>query len=371
MRLKKEELFFVTSFEQASILRKYAILFLVSSVIPMVLLYYVYFRNTYIGKAVMILMALGVLVGYFSIRSLLTKAVKIAEENRKSIEPFLKPEIAKELRGKEKNELLALNHMFSAVTRQLEANIEELRQKNEELKALDLLKDDFVNNVSHELRLPLTISQESIRQVSEEMFGKVNETQARYLNLSLRNIDRLKSMIDNMLDVSKIEKGKLELYKKDADLNQLIEEVIADFSLKIEKKGLTIKSDLPAQAIRTNIDKDRITQVLVNLVGNACKFTEKGQITIAARDKGDYVECSVEDSGVGIHPKDMPYLFSKFHQIGRMKNQQEKGTGLGLVISKDLIELHDGQIRVESKEGTGTTFIFTLPKASDQGGMYL
>ncbi|MDE1920485.1 MAG: HAMP domain-containing histidine kinase [Candidatus Omnitrophica bacterium] len=362
MRLKKEELFFVTSFEQASILRKYAILFLVSSVIPMVLLYYVYFKSTRIGHIAMLLMVTGVLVGYFSIRTLLTRAISIAEENRKAIEPFLKPEIFKEL-SKEKNELMALNHLFSAMTKQLEANIKELRSKNEELKTLDRLKDDFVNNVSHELRLPLTVIQESIRQIGEGMFGKVNDLQMKYIHMSLRNIDRLRALIDNMLDIAKIEKGKLELLKKNVDVSQIIKEVISDFTFKIEKKGLALKAALPDQPLWATVDKDKITQVLINLVGNACKFTEKGRIIVSACDRGDLIECSVEDSGIGIPPQEMPHLFSKFHQIGRLKNQPEKGTGLGLVISKHIIELHNGQIHAQNLEGTGTKFTFTLPKS--------
>jgi len=358
---KDKELFFVASLEEVSVLRKFAILFLISSIIPMVLLYYVYFKNMKIGIAAMILMAIGVLFGYFSIRSLLAKAIKIAKENRKAIEPFLSPETVREL-NQGKNELLVLSHTFSAVIKQLETNINELKIKNEELKMLDQLKDDFVNNVSHEFRLPLTIIQESIRQASEGMFGEVNETQQKYFHMSLRNIDRLKSLIDNMLDISKIEKGKLEIFKKKVDLREIIKEVISDFSIRVEKKGLTITSDLPPSPTDVHADKDKLTQVLINLVGNAYKFTEKGYIKISAREKGGLIECIVEDSGVGMAPKDVPHLFSKFHQLG-LKNQQEKGTGLGLVISKNIIELHGGEIHAESTEKVGTKFIFSLPKA--------
>lgn len=359
---KAKKIFIIASFEEASILRKFAILFIVASIIPMVLLYYVYFKNTHIGILAMILTVIGVLVGYFSIRALLTRAIGIARENRKALEPFLAPQTLKEIdRGE--NELVVLSRTFSAVTKQLENNIYELKKKNEELKALDQLKDDFVNNVSHEFRLPLTIIQESIHQVAEGMFGKINEMQLKYFNMSLRNIHRLKGLIDNMLDIAKIEKGKLEIVKKKTDIVGIIKEVVSDFSYKIKRRGLEIKTDLPSQPIEVLADKDKITQVLINLVGNACKFTEKGCIELSARENDGFVKCSVKDSGIGIAPKDLPYLFSKFHQIGPLKGRQEKGTGLGLVISKNIIELHDGQINVESAEGKGTTFSFTLPKA--------
>jgi len=360
MRPQDKKLFILASFEEASILRKFSILFLVSSIIPMVLLYYVYFKNIKIGMAAMVIMVFGVLVGYLSIRSLLTKTIDIARDNRKAIEPFLNPQTVQELNRGE-NELVVLNQTFSAVTKQLAANIAELKQKNEELKALDQLKDDFVNNVSHEFRLPLTIIQESIRQITEGMFGQINEAQLKYLNMSLRNISRLKTLIDIMLDISKIEKGKLELLKKNIDIGDVVKEVISDFLQKIQNKGLEIKSYLPAQPLEVLADRDKIIQVLMNLVGNAYKFTQKGAIEISVRANETFIECSVTDSGIGISPQDLPHLFSKFHQFG---TQQEKGTGLGLVISKHIIELHNGQIYVESKEGKGTKFTFTLPKST-------
>lgn len=357
---KNKKLFIVASIDEVSVLRKFAILYLISSIIPMTLLYFVYLKSSPIGIVAMILMVIGVLIGYFSIRSLLIKAINIAKENRKEIEPFLSPETVKEL-NQGQNELVVLSRTFSAVTKQLEDNINELRTKNEELKVLDQLKDDFVNNVSHEFRLPLTIIQESIRQISEGMFGEINEAQMKYCKMSLRNINRLKTLIDNMLDISKIEKGKLEIIKKNFEMKEVIKEVISDFSQNINKKGLEIRSALPPQAVEILADKDKITQVLINLVGNAYNFTEKGHIEISLRENEGSIECSVADTGIGIASKELPHLFSKFHQISRQESQ-EKGTGLGLVISKSIIELHHGQIYVESKKGTGSKFTFTLPR---------
>lgn len=360
MNPKNKKRFFLSSIEEVSILRKFAILFLLSSIIPMTILYYVYSKNSKIGVVAMILIVVGVLVGFFSIRSLLIKATTIAKEHREAIQPFLNPETVIEL-GEGQNEVAVLNRTLAAVIKQFEKNINELKKKNEELKALDQLKDDFVNNVSHEFRLPLTIIQESIRQVSEGMFGEVNEEQLKYFNMSLRNIDRLKELINNVLDISKIKKGKFDLIKKNIDLGTIINEVISDFSQKIEKKGLEIKVDLQSQPLETLADKDKITQVLINLIGNAYKFTVKGCIEISARKNDGFIECSIADSGIGISPKDLDCLFSNFYQIGRREDSQEKGAGLGLVISKSIIELHNGRIHVESKEGMGTKFTFTLP----------
>jgi len=361
--IKEKKLFILASLEEVSILRKFAILFLIASIIPMVLLYYVSFKNSGVGPVAMMIMVIGVLVGYFSIRSLLVKTINIAKENRKSIEPFLSPDTAKELSEVE-NEQVILSTTFSAVTKQFEANIAELKKKNEELKALDQIKDEFVNNISHEFRMPLAIIQESIRQIVEGMFGQINEKQLKYLNMSLRNIDRLKSLIDNLLDISKIEKGKLDIQKSLVSIGGIINEVVSDFSQKVEKKGLSIHSHLPDHAIEILADKDKISQVLFNLVGNAYKFTEKGSIEISLKENDSFIECIVSDTGRGIASKNLPNLFSKFHQIDQKEYTQEKGTGLGLVIAKQIIELHDGQIYVESQEGIGTKFSFTLPKSN-------
>jgi len=360
MTLKEKKLFIVASFGDISLLGKFGILFLFSSIIPMVLLLFIYFKNTGIGVLAMLLVVLGVSVGYFSIRSLLVTTINIAKENRKAIEPFLNPETIQEL-NEGKNELVVLSRTFSAITKQLEESNSELKKKNEELKVLDQLKNDFVNYVSHEFRVPLTIIQESIRQIAEGMFGQVNEAQLKYFNMSLRNIDRLKTLVDNMLDISKIEIGKLEIVKKKIDLVEIINEVISDFSQKIEKKGLAIKRDMPPQAM-VFADKNRIIQVLMNLIGNAYKFTKNGSIIVSVKEHESFIECSIADTGIGVPLKNLPHLFSKFHQVGHLDSQHEKGSGLGLTIAKNIIELHDGEINVESKEGVGTIFTFTLPK---------
>ncbi len=368
---KNKKPLILASFEDASILRKFTILFLITSIVPMSLLYYVYFEINHHGRIgipainftyAMVLMVLGVFVGFLTIRSLFVKVIDIPKQNSKTLEKILSPETIKEL-SQEGNEIVVLSRSFSVVTKQLESNIDELKEKNKKLQTLDQLKDDFVNTVSHEFRAPLAIIQESIRQIAEGMWGAVSEAQLKYFNMSLRNIRRLKALIDNMLDISKIEKGKLEILKKNVDIGEIIREVLSDFLQRIERKGLEIKSDVPPQPMEVLADKDKISQVLINLVGNAYKFTEKGFIKISVRESGEFIECAIEDSGVGIAPKYLPHLFSKFHQIGRLDSPQEKGTGLGLAISKHIIELHNGQIYLESKEGKGTKFTFTLPKA--------
>jgi signal transduction histidine kinase len=359
MPIKSKKSPFWNSIEEVSILRKFAILFLLTSISPMSLLYYAYVKGIKIDTIAMILMVLGVLVGYFAARSLLVRAISIAKENRKTLEPFLSPSVLKELNAGE-NELMVLNSTFAAVIKQLETNIRDLQTKNAELQSLDQLKDEFVNTVSHEFRSPLTIIQESIRQIAEGLFGEINQAQMRYFNISLKNIDRLKALINNMLDIAKIEKGKFEIIKKNVDVVDLIRDVVNDFSVRMVGKNVELKSELPSHPVVVLADKDKIIQVLINLVSNAYKFTEKGQIKVSLREAGKFIECSVEDTGIGIAQKDIPLLFSKFHQIGRSQGL-DQGTGLGLVIAKNIIELHNGQVIVESQEGVGSKFTITLP----------
>ena len=245
---------------------------------------------------------------------------------------------------------------------ELRKKTEELERVNQELKQLDQIKDEFISNVSHELRTPLTIIRESISQVADGLFGKVNEKQNKYLGMSLTNVNRLGKIINDLLDISTIEKGKLKLYKESVNIVELVKEVVANFTPQVEKKGLQIRAVVPKGRVDVFVDKERMVQVLTNLVGNAYKFTDKGRIEVSVSENDTNIECRVKDTGVGIAPSDTPRLFSKFEQIGRESGPGIKGTGLGLSIAKGIIELHDGQITMESEPGQGTQFIITLPK---------
>ena len=238
----------------------------------------------------------------------------------------------------------------------------KLEKKNKELKQLDQTKDEFIGNVSHELRTPLTIVRESINQIVDGLFGEVNEKQNNYLNKCLKNLDRLGKIVNDLLDTSTLEKGKLKLYKESVDIVGLVKEVIANFTPQAEKKGLEIGAVVPKGRVDVFVDKEKMVQVLTNLVGNACKFTDKGTIKVSVSENDTNIECRVKDTGIGIVPQDLPRLFSKFEQMGRQSGSGAKGTGLGLSIAKGIIELHDGQITVESEPGHGTQFIITLPK---------
>ncbi|MGB7293974.1 MAG: HAMP domain-containing sensor histidine kinase [Candidatus Aminicenantales bacterium] len=229
---------------------------------------------------------------------------------------------------------------------------------------LDKLKDDFINTVSHELRTPLSITKEAISLILEKVQGNINEQQTEILTIAKNNIERLARIINGLLDVSKIESGRIELRKEDIDLQSLVLEVARSFEGKARDKGLELRLNLPERTILAYADEDKLAQIFTNLIDNAVKFTAAGLIEIRAQEKDRQIECSVRDSGIGIAPDDVPKIFDRFTQFGRKDGPGEKGTGLGLSIVKGLVEIHGGEIRVESAVGKGTDVIFSLPRLS-------
>lgn len=234
-------------------------------------------------------------------------------------------------------------------------------------KTIDKMKTDFISTVSHEIRTPLTTIREGVSQALDGILGEVTEKQKEVFSIVLEDSDRLKRIIDNLLDISKIEAGKVEIRKELIDIVEVIKGVASSFALQSEEKGLKLSAYFSKAKIKLYVDKDRIIQVFTNLVGNALKFTAHGAIDISVLDKENEVECSVSDSGRGIGKEDLPRLFSKFQQFGRAHGPGEMGTGLGLSISKGIVELHKGKIWAESELNKGTKISFSLPKhAADE-----
>ncbi|MDD5437131.1 MAG: PAS domain S-box protein [Candidatus Omnitrophica bacterium] len=231
-----------------------------------------------------------------------------------------------------------------------------------ERKRIERLKDEFIGTVSHELRTPLSITKEGISLVLDNIPGPINEQQSRILTVSKNNIDRLARIINSLLDISRIESGKMDIRHETFDILAIIRQVAGAFELKIREKNLAMRTSLPKDGITIRGDTDAVAQVLTNLIGNSYKFTNNGFIEVSAKDAGDSVEISIADTGIGISREDMPKLFEKFQQFGRVSGPGEKGTGLGLAIAKGIVIAHKGKIWVESEPGKGTKVSFTLPK---------
>ncbi len=243
-------------------------------------------------------------------------------------------------------------------------DITELRLSKEYLKQVREqaeVKAQFVSTVSHELRTPLTTMKEGVNIVLDGITGEINNKQRHFLDIIRRNIDRLARFINDVLDFQKFEAGKMEVDMRSNNMNEVVEEVIETMSCPANEKGLDLIAKLDETMPAVNFDRDRIIQVLINLVDNALKFTDSGNITIATAKADDTVRISVHDTGPGIKKENLPRLFHEFEQLSDTNERKTGGSGLGLAISRRIIEKHNGKIWAESDSGKGTTFYFELP----------
>ncbi len=244
---------------------------------------------------------------------------------------------------------------------QLRGAKDELEKKNRELEELNRIKSNFVSVVSHELRTPLA----SIRLgVSQILAGKLDErTQRDVLSLSLGETERLIRIINNLLDISAIESRRIVLHSAPVQLDALAEKTLAGLRGDAEKRGVALNLKRAGRIPPFQGDRDRLEQALINLVGNALKFTPRGgTVTVEVRSTPARLRCRVSDTGIGIAPEHLPELFTKFKQFGPPPAGGERGSGLGLAITRELIELHGGTIAAESAPGKGSSFTFTLPR---------
>ena len=242
-------------------------------------------------------------------------------------------------------------------------DITEKKRYEQRLKELDKMKSDFVSNVSHELRTPLTSIKGSVDNMLDGLTGSLNEKQVRYLTRIKSNTDRLSRLINDLLDLSRIEAGRVEVRPTSLTLTALAEEVAEQVKALAAEKRIQIEVPSSDPRITAWADRDKVTQILTNLIGNAIKFTpQNGKINVALESDGDeHVQISIADTGPGILPEERNKIFSKFYQVANLEKQKPRGSGLGLAISKALVEMHGGKIWVESELGKGSTFYFTLP----------
>jgi signal transduction histidine kinase len=216
--------------------------------------------------------------------------------------------------------------------------------------------------VSHELRSPLGSIKEGINLVLEGLAGNINDEQKDLLDTAKRNTDRLGRLINNVLDFQKMASGKMVFDIRENDINEVVLEVNKAISLLAKEKGLDLVVDTDDSIPKVRFDKDKIIQVLTNLVSNAIKYTEKGNISISTKQEDNTVHVIVQDTGMGIKAEDMKKLFCAFEQLDSTRDKKKGGTGLGLAISNEIILAHKGKIWAESEEGKGSAFHFTIPK---------
>ncbi len=299
------------------------------------------------GFVVNIALAIGLAL-YFNRGTLNRLKVLIENTNKLSKREKLLPHLQGD------DELARLDSTFHKMAEALE-EAEKNRQE------VDRLKQEFVQMVSHDLRSPLTSLQFFHSLLAEGEFGGLNEDGRKRLSAAQENLDRLMKMVTDLIYVERLESGTIQLDKRIVDLDTVIDVAVASTAGQAQMKGVSVDV-LAHDEIKIEVDKDRLIQVVENLVSNAIKFSNSGSnVLIAPKVLDDMIEVSVIDGGMGV-PSDMQTaIFERFRQ-SRQEDAAKGGFGLGLSIAKSLIELHDGQIGVESSEGQGSRFWFKLPK---------
>ena len=262
------------------------------------------------------------------------------------------------------NRLKSAHASLEMYSRELEKVNQQLLDSNIKLQKANEVKDTFLSMVSHELKTPLTTIIGYVSMILEGVLGGMSEEQIQALEVVLRRGRNLQDLIADLLSISRLDAGKLELRRRYLDMPHELRNVEEVFRERLREAELQILLSVPEHLPRVNADGERLGQVLFNLVGNAIKFTPPGgTITIRVshtQDSGQ-ITIAVSDTGIGIPEAELSHIFERFYQVDRRDGRQYQGTGLGLAICKELVELHGGRIWAESGEGKGSTFTFTLP----------
>jgi len=263
--------------------------------------------------------------------------------------------------GAEVVEVLRTFATQSALAIQNARLFQELEVKSRELAAASQHKSEFLANMSHELRTPLNAIIGFSEVLSERMFGDLNEKQEEYLKDIHASGTHLLSLINDILDLSKIEAGRMELELTDFHLPTALDSALTLVRERAGRRGIALHLSIDDRLGQIQADERKVRQVVLNLLSNAIKFTpEGGRIDVGAVPTDGFVAVSVSDTGVGIAPEDQEAVFEEFRQVGTADKKVE-GTGLGLALSRKFIELHGGKIWVKSQVGEGSTFTFTVP----------
>jgi Na+/proline symporter/signal transduction histidine kinase len=262
----------------------------------------------------------------------------------------------------EASQVLAYSRQLEQKSRELEAATNELRGVNRRLQELDRLKDDFISTVTHELRTPLT----SIRAFSEILNDNPQldgEQRAKFLGIVIKESERLTRLINQVLDLSKIESGNAEWHSTQIDMREVIEDSVTAVSQLFKDSGIELDVRMPQEVPPIVADRDRLMQVMLNLLSNAAKFCARpsARVAVALVREGRFLRVDVSDNGVGIGQADQDVIFEKFRQVGDTLTQKPKGSGLGLAISRQIIDHFGGRLWVQSQLGAGSTFSFTVP----------
>ncbi|MEW5805890.1 MAG: PAS domain S-box protein [Acidobacteriota bacterium] len=283
--------------------------------------------------------------------------------NQKEFEERLK-ENAEELK-KSREALEKAYSELNIVNENLQRRAQELDRMNQELRTLDEMKTKLLANVSHELQTPLVSIKGYTEMILKRKLGAITEEQEKGLKVSLKNIDRLIRMIDNLLNFSRLGKEEEKLQREEFPLWQVIDEAIELVREKMEASDISIMTKYQTEDLQVNADRGRISQVFINLLSNAIKFNRHGGevFILVSRGTPGYLIVDVNDTGIGIPPEHLDKIFERFYRVQSMQARALEGTGIGLSIVRDILKQHQCDISVRSKVGEGSTFTFTLPLA--------
>jgi signal transduction histidine kinase len=258
-------------------------------------------------------------------------------------------------------ELAEALELLRVRTMELDGSVAELRDQRLQLEVVSRHKSEFLANLSHELRTPLTGIIGFSEVLLERMLGDLNERQAEYLDGILDSGRHLLALANEILDLARIEAGKLELELGACSLPEVLTNSLTMVRERARGHGISLSLQVDPAVGLVEADEQKLKQIVLNLLSNAVKFTpDRGRVELTARLADGEVRVSVQDSGIGIAAEDHARIFEEFRQIGR-NSASDEGTGLGLALTKKLVELHGGRIWVESQRGVGSTFSFTLP----------
>jgi len=247
--------------------------------------------------------------------------------------------------------------------RRVAERTQELEKLNEELKTLNKMKSDFISAVSHELRTPLTSIKGYASILIAGKLGDVLPAQRERLEKIDKHSNSLVHLINNLLDIARIESGNVQMEMRNASIKEIIDSIVDTVMPQVKEKNISLKINSDIKFDKIKADPGQIERVFLNLLSNAVKFTpEKGKVTIEVKEKDDNVQFSIEDTGIGIPPQDIPKVFQEFFRADNALDQKIKGSGLGLSLVKKIVEAHKGKIWFDSVLGKGTRFTFTIPK---------
>lgn len=346
---------------------------LINSVIDVVPSDIAYLIHRGILSSILIACAIAIGITVMSSIIIARYLTRPLEELRRGADQIASGKLDVRLKVHVDDELNQLASSFNSMAEQLQKSYTELEQKVKErtneleeanlrLRKADRLKSEFLANMSHELRTPLNSILGFAELLKEKAFGPLTDQQLQYLNNIANSGKHLLELINDILDLAKVDAGKIELHPEPFSVVQLIDEIHAIVRSIAKKKNIQVNREISPELQTITVDHSRFKQIMYNLLSNALKFTpENGTVTIYVQSSKELVEFAVQDTGIGIALEDHDRIFNEFEQVDGSRARKYEGTGLGLALTKRLVELHGGKIWIESELGKGSKFIFTIP----------